>query len=170
MTIITYTWEQRKLKDFANLNPKTKLPNEFEYVDLESVIGTNLKKHRLEKRVSAPSRAKRVASYGDIFYQMVRPYQKNNYLFVLKENNYVFSTGYAQIRPLINSSFLFNTIQRESFVNIVLNNCTGTSYPAINPSVLSEITIKAPNNLCEQKAIGNLINQIDNLITLHQRK
>ncbi|WP_438312826.1 hypothetical protein [Sporosarcina sp. FA9] len=32
-------WEQRKLKEIAEFNPKSTLPNEFEYVDLELVIG-----------------------------------------------------------------------------------------------------------------------------------
>lgn len=33
----TDEWEERKLKDIAQFNPKTVLPDEFEYVDLETV-------------------------------------------------------------------------------------------------------------------------------------
>ena len=81
------------------------MPSVFEYVDLESVVGTEMVSHRTEKRESAPSRAQRVASKGDIFYQTVRPYQKNNYLFDKDDTNYVFSTGYAQLRTTIHGGY-----------------------------------------------------------------
>ena len=54
--------------------------------------------HSTETISTAPSRAQRLAKKGDIFYQTVRPYQKNNYLFEKDRRNYVFSTGYAQLR------------------------------------------------------------------------
>ena len=73
-------WEERKLKDIAQFNPKTVLPDEFEYVDLESVVGTEMISHRTESKDQAPSRAQRLAQKGDVFYQTVRPYQMNNYL------------------------------------------------------------------------------------------
>lgn len=73
-------WEQRKLGEFALFNPKDELPQTFEYVDLESVVGTEMLSHRTEVKSSAPSRAQRLAHTGDLFYQTVRPYQKNNYL------------------------------------------------------------------------------------------
>ncbi|WP_054712971.1 hypothetical protein [Secundilactobacillus paracollinoides] len=89
----TDEWEERKLKDIAQFNPKTVLPDEFEYVDLESVVGTEMISHRTESKDQAPSRAQRLAQKGDVFYQTVRPYQMNNYLYDLPYDNYVFSTG-----------------------------------------------------------------------------
>lgn len=163
-------WEQRKLGEIAELNPKSELPEEFEYVDLESVVGTEMVSHRTETKVSAPSRAQRLAKVGDVFYQTVRPYQKNNYLFTKLDNNYVFSTGYAQIRPKIDAEFLFGFLQTEGFVKVVLDNCTGTSYPAINSTDLSNLLIKLPIAKAEQTKIGQYMMRIDNLITLHQRK
>lgn len=38
----TCAWEQRKLGDLAVFNPKKDLPDEFEYVDLESVVGAEM--------------------------------------------------------------------------------------------------------------------------------
>lgn len=69
-------WEQRKLGELALFNPKDELPQTFEYVDLESVVGTEMLSHRTEVKSSAPSRAQRLAHTGDLFYQTVRPYQK----------------------------------------------------------------------------------------------
>ena len=166
----TDVWEQRKLGELALFNPKDELPQTFEYVDLESVVGTEMLSHRTEVKSSAPSRAQRLAHTGDLFYQTVRPYQKNNYLFEKPDNNYVFSTGYAQMRPYVDGYFLLSLVQSERFVKVVLDNCTGTSYPAINANDLAEIEVAAPSDESEAQKIGTIFRSIDNLITLHQRK
>ena len=140
----TEDWEQRKLGELALFNPKDELPQIFEYVDLESVVGTEMLSHRTEIKSSAPSRAQRIARTGDLFYQTVRPYQKNNYLFEKPDNNYVFSTGYAQMRPFVDGYFMLSLVQSERFIKVVLDNCTGTSYPAINSNNLAEIEVYAP--------------------------
>ena len=166
----TEDWEQRKLGEIAEFNPKEILPNEFEYVDLESVVGTEMISHRRETRITAPSRAQRVAVKGDLFYQTVRPYQKNNYLFEKDDKDYVFSTGYAQLRPYGDGHFLLGWVQTESFVKKVLDSCTGTSYPAINSNDLATLEILYAPNISEQQKIGQYLAKLDNLITLHQRK
>ena len=166
----TGDWEQRKLGDLAIFNPKEELPNVFEYVDLESVVGTEMLTHRTESKRTAPSRAQRLAQAGDLFYQTVRPYQKNNYLFEKPDKHYVFSTGYAQMRPIVDGRFLLCLVQNDSFVKVVLDNCTGTSYPAINSNDLAEIEVYSSSNPQEQKQIGDFFKEIDDLITLHQRK
>ena len=166
----TFSWEQRKLGELALFNPKDELPQTFEYVDLESVVGTEMLSHRTEVKSSAPSRAQRLAHTGDLFYQTVRPYQKNNYLFEKPDNNYVFSTGYAQMRPYVDGYFLLSLVQSERFVKVVLDNCTGTSYPAINANDLAEIEVAAPSDESEAQKIGTIFRSIDNLITLHQRE
>ena len=163
-------WEQRKLGELALFNPKDELPQTFEYVDLESVVGTEMLSHRTEVKSFAPSRAQRLAHTGDLFYQTVRPYQKNNYLFEKPDNNYVFSTGYAQMRPYVDGYFLLSLVQSERFVKVVLDNCTGTSYPAINANDLAEIEVVAPSDESEAQKIGTIFRSIDNLITLHQRE
>lgn len=166
----TEDWEQRKLGEICRINPKCVLPSVFEYVDLESVVGTEIVGHRTEKIEFAPSRAQRLAEYGDVFYQTVRPYQKNNCIFEKRENNWVFSTGYAQLRPKYNGYFLLNILQNDVVVRKVLDSCTGTSYPAINASDLSRIEVNYTLNIVEQGRIGDVFRILDNLITLHQRK
>lgn len=166
----TDAWEQRKLGEVVTINPKTELPDEFKYVDLESVVGTNLLGFQVIKKENAPSRAQRLASYGDVFYQTVRPYQRNNYLFENVDKDMVFSTGYAQLRSKLDSYFLLTLVQNDNFVKVVLDNCTGTSYPAINGSELGKITVQIPSNEVEANQIGKVFRGIDKSITLHQRK
>ena len=161
-------WRKNKLSKLAKFNPKSTLPEKFKYVDLESVIGTDLISYREVSRENAPSRAQRLAQNGDIFYQTVRPYQKNNYLFDSDEKDYVFSTGYAQLRPLIDSAFLLARLQEESFVNKVLERCTGTSYPAINSKDLSKISVTIPQTTEEQSAIGSLFRTLDDLLASYK--
>ena len=165
----TEPWAEKKLGEVAEVNPKSVVPDEFKYVDLGAVVGTEMISYRNETIPTSPSRAQRLAIKGDIFYQTVRPYQKNNYLFEKDDNDYVFSTGYAQLRPSGDGCFLLFYLQTNKFVNVVLDNCTGTSYPAINSKDLSDIFISLPS-LPEQTAIGSFFQDIDQLISLQQRK
>ena len=82
----------------------------------------------------------------------------------------VFSTGYAQLRSKLDNYFLLTLVQNDNFVKVVLDNCTGTSYPAINGSELGKITVQIPSNDAEANQIGKVFRGIDNIITLHQRK
>ena len=163
-------WKTSPLIDLCTINPSSTLPDSFEYVDLESVVGTEMKSHRKEYKNTAPSRAQRLAKDGDIFYQTVRPYQKNNYLFKDRGEYYVFSTGYAQLRTDLIPHYLFNILQSDSFVNQVLLNCTGTSYPAINPSNLSRLLVTYSENRDEQKAIAGYFKSLDSMIQATTKK
>ncbi|WP_187349377.1 restriction endonuclease subunit S, partial [Lactiplantibacillus plantarum] len=93
----TDPWEQRKLCQIATINPKSVISPHFLYVDLESVSQNRVTQYKAVTKDDAPSRAQRLAKKGDIFFQNVRPYQKNNLLFLTNKNNVVFSTGYTQI-------------------------------------------------------------------------
>ena len=170
ISLVIHAWEQHKLHELAEINPKNSLPLKFEYVDLESVVGTEIRMHRTEYKETAPSRAQRVAQNGDVFYQTVRPYQKNNCIFNNDGNEWVFSTGYAQLRPKYNGYFLLTLLQNEYFVREVLDRCTGTSYPAINSSDLSKIIVKYPKNVKEHEMIGDFFKNLDDILTLYQRK
>ncbi|MBX9865920.1 MAG: restriction endonuclease subunit S [Burkholderiales bacterium] len=161
-------WQEKDLKEIAEVNPKSEnLPNNFYYVDLESVNNGRVGTLNYINSNDAPSRAQRVLSKNDILFQMVRPYQRNNLLFsVTSEDNYVASTGYAQLRARENYDykFIFQMLLTENFVNTVMLRCTGTSYPAINSSDLSTITIKTPKYE-EQVKIADFLTSLDDKIT-----
>ncbi len=156
-------WEEKELKNVVEINPKAKkLPENFIYIDLESVEKGRL---LLQKNIAlqdAPSRAQRLLAKGDVLFQMVRPYQQNNYYFNLS-GEYVASTGYAQIRTKLDSKFIYYALHEKTFLDEVMNRCTGTSYPAINSSDLSSIEILIPC-LEEQTKIANFLSSIDQKI------
>ncbi|XVE20592.1 restriction endonuclease subunit S [Moraxella sp. ZY21109] len=155
--------------EIGEYNPNGLIPNEFFYVDLECVIGTELLFFKRYNKENAPSRAQRLAKKGDVFFQAVRPYQKNNYLFDLNEDNFIFSTGYIQIRPSLDSYFLLSSLQNQHFVDSVMEHSTGTSYPAINTTDFKKLEIFIPPTKAEQQAIGEFFRQLDDTIAFHQR-
>ena len=160
----TGEWKTEGFESVGEFNPKAEIPRIFQYVDLESVVGTQLISYREEFKETAPSRAQRLAKNGDLFFQAVRPYQKNNYLFEKNNENFVFSTGYIQIRPQNDGYFLLTLVQKEEFVQEVLLRCTGTSYPAINTSSLQNIAILLPPTAEEQAHLGNFFRRLDSQI------
>ena len=161
--------KQGVLDSFCEINPNTgDLSDTFIYIDLESVNNGRLEKEKKISKENAPSRAQRVLEIGDILYQTVRPYQKNNYFFD-KDGDYVASTGYAQIRTNQNRKYFFQYIHTTKFVNNVLKRCTGTSYPAIGTSDLKTIPISIPTPP-EQTKIANFLTAVDKCINLLQKK
>ena len=158
-------WKVVRLGDVCEINPSSrKLPEKFYYIDLESVekgILHSLKEVFLE---TAPSRAQRLLEKGDILFQMVRPYQKNNILFELN-GDFVASTGYAQIRTKQNRDFIFQYLNFDTFTKKVIKKCTGSNYPAINASVFSNLMILLPP-IDEQEKIAEILSTWDEAINL----
>lgn len=163
-------WETKLLGEISKINPTNKsLPEKFIYIDLESVESGELMKEEVIYRDEAPSRAQRILAKDDLIFQMVRPYQKNNFYFD-KNGIYVASTGYAQIRARENSKYLYQYLHFQKFVDKVIERCTGTSYPSINSGDLSNISISFPT-LPEQQKIANFLTSVDTKLTqLKQKK
>lgn len=162
-------WKKVELAEACEINPKNEsLPNSFVYIDLESVEKGILKIERLIKLEGAPSRAQRKLNKRDILFQMVRPYQRNN-LYFNQDGEYVASTGYAQIRTKNNSEFLYYILHTDTFVNRVLDKCTGSNYPAINSTDLGKIKIPLPP-IEEQTTIANILTAADRDIEALEKK
>ena len=165
-------WTEIPLKAAAEINPANAgLPESFIYIDLESVEAGKLKVKNRIAREGSPSRAQRLVERGDIVYQVVRPYQRNNLLCEFDDDkDYVASTGYAQLRAKGSNRFLYHSIHTDSFVERVIAKCTGSNYPAINSSDLAEIQMPIPPSLPEQQKIATCLSSLDELIVLQGRK
>lgn len=168
----TEEWAEKPLKTVATLNPPNRgIPEAFVYIDLGSVVEGRLAARTEIARDDAPSRAQRLLSKGDIIFQSVRPYQKNNlYCDFGDDDAYVASTGYAQIRAKVSSRFLYQSVHTETFVSRVVAKCTGSSYPAINASDLAEIALSLPPTLKEQQRIADCLTSLDDLIAAEAQK
>jgi len=165
-------WVKKTIEDVCQVNPSVgDLPIEFVYIDLESVSDGVLLKKNIINKEGAPSRAQRILQDKDVIYQMVRPYQKNNYYFLANdEYEFVASTGYAQLRAFESSKFLFQLIHTDIFVSSVLEKCTGSNYPAINSSTLKQIEVLVPPKKQEQQKIASCLSSLDDLINAQTEK
>ncbi|EAL3928926.1 restriction endonuclease subunit S, partial [Campylobacter upsaliensis] len=157
--LIPHHWEVKKLKHICKINPQANetLPNNFVYIDLESVIKGQLLKEQVINKEQAPSRAQRILQKQDILFQLVRPYQRNNYIFN-KNGDYVASTGYAQIRTKECVNFVYYALLENSFVERVILKSTGSNYPAITSNDFADLKIPLPP-LQEQKQIANFLDK-----------
>lgn len=157
-------WTILPFREVVTINPKTgPLPDEFIYLDLECVNSGKVCAVNIIKRENAPSRAQRLLEKNDVLYQMVRPYQQNNYYY---DNTFsspvVASTGYAQIKcGACDPLFVYEQISSERFAKEAMLRSTGTSYPAINADDLGEIPFFLPSTHIQKKigAILSLVNQ-----------
>src|SRR5699024_8974556 len=165
-------WEEKKLKDIACINPKSNdtKADVINYIDLESVNGNKVTDIKKIYKENAPSRAQRIAKDQDIFFQTVRPYQQNNFIYNFDIHNIVVSTGYAQIRVHRNAYYIFTLLHTYRFLTSVLMNCTGSNYPAINGTDLSSIKVIYSSDEEEQRKIGDFFSKLDRQIELEEQK
>lgn len=173
-------WEVRRLKFVASHNDETLPENtddqyEIEYVDISSVDLvqgiTSTENMPFEK---APSRARRVVRHGDTLVSTVRTYLKAIAAVSNPPDNLIASTGFTVIRANneIDTGFLACYLQSQGFVDAVVANSTGVSYPAINASDLVCLSVAYPADKKEQAKIAQFLDhktaQIDRLIEKKQ--
>jgi type I restriction enzyme S subunit len=151
----------------VEINPYSgeKRPAQFYYIDLDAVTAGELTKDVIVSRDEAPSRAQRLLNVNDILFQTVRPYQQNNYFFQKeRELRTVASTGYAQLRTGNNPLYIYYSLHQDEFVREVNNRCTGSSYPAINPSELGRCSIYFETDRTLQDNIASVLAATDEAI------
>ncbi len=173
-------WEVKRLKHISTTNDDTLSENTSPgylliYVDISDVDPINGIQNAEEMTFEkAPSRARRLVRSGDIIVSTVRTYLRAITPIINPPENLVVSTGFAVIRPNYNldSRFAGYALRGSHFIESVVANSKGVSYPAINASELIYLTIPLPP-LPEQRAIATFLDRetvrIDALIEKKQR-
>lgn len=169
-------WEVRRLKFAVTCNDEalseaTDPDYEMAYVDISSVDLVNgITTVETLPFEEAPSRARRIVRDGDTIISTVRTYLKAIAAIEEPPDNMIVSTGFAVVRPLgfIDSGFLGYALQGTGFIDAVVANSTGVSYPAINPTTLVCLPLGYPEDKKEQQQIAAFLDwktgQIDALI------
>lgn len=67
------------------------------------------------------------------------------------------------------AKFGYQLLRKRSTVEMIENELAGTDPPNLSVNTLNHIDVRVPN-LEEQEKISSLFNNLDNLITFHQRK
>lgn len=173
-------WEVKKLKYVIDYNKHslredTDPDYTFEYIDISSVdLVKGVVKTETMNFESAPSRARRIVQCGDTIISTVRTYLKAITTIDKEVNDLIVSTGFVVLTPRekMTSQYLSYYVQSQQFVESVVANSTGVSYPAINPTSLIELPIVFPD-LTEQEGIvlflSSKISELDNLIAEKER-
>ncbi len=159
-------WGAERLKFVVNINTNSLPENtngnfEFDYVDISSISYENgIENTEHFTFANAPSRARRLAKNGDTVISTVRTYLKAIDLITSDKSKFVFSTGFAVLTPRKNviPSFLLHFVRSKSFTKQVELASKGMSYPAINSTDLSCLSIFLPP-LPEQTAIANFLDE-----------
>jgi len=172
---IDHGWETMSLKYLCDINPEP-ITDEFEeddpieYVEISSV---NSRGHiddvSTMKYSEAPSRAKRIFQDGDILVSTVRTYLKAIALAENTPENVVASSGFAVLRSneRVNPEYLHYVIRSKPFVDWIVANSEGVSYPAIDSRKLSDMQIPVPDLETQRNItdfIDGEISDIDSLI------
>lgn len=160
-------WKIRPLKFYANSNQKSLSGTmdenfSFRYLEISSVgFGFIKKEPETFFFKAAPSRARRIVQQGDTIISTVRTYLRSMCFIDESIADCIVSTGFSVLTPKkevlpVLLSYALNT---DYFVNEVIRNSIGISYPAISDSKLLSLKLALPDTLEEQKEIFRHIKQ-----------
>jgi type I restriction enzyme S subunit len=159
-------WEVKRLKHLARLNSEA-LPEETDpgleiiYVDIGGVdsLGRIIEKENLTF-ATAPTRARRLVRDGDVILSTVRTYLRAIAPIRSPEPGMVVSTGFAVVRPgnELTTEYAAYALRAPYFVERVVANSTGVSFPAINESEMATYELALPSEP-EQRAIAAFLDR-----------
>jgi type I restriction enzyme S subunit len=168
------------LKTIATINDET-LPEETDptqdllYVDISRVDSSKGILHKEEVTFgAAPSRARRIVRSGDVIISTVRTYLRAIAAIRYAEENLIVSTGFAVIRPReqIDGTFVAYALRASYFVDRIVSESVGVSFPAINAGEIGCLPVVIPPKQ-EQHAIVKFLDgetaKTDALIALKER-
>ena len=161
----------------AKWDPRTS-DDKFTYVDI-AAVDANTKRITAPQTIlgaEAPSRARQIIEHHDVLVSTVRP-NLNAVAFVSRESHgAVASTGFSVLRPTesLHSRYLFHWVQSPRFIEQMVRQATGQSYPAVSDRIVRQSLLPLPP-LEEQRRIATILDrsshikaQYSRLRTLHQ--
>ena len=163
---IPSTWSVKPLKYWAksnlqSLNSSTEADFEFDYLDISSVGFGYVKQEPVHYRFDeAPSRARRIVKYGDTIISTVRTYLRSMCFIDHDIEHCIVSTGFSVLSPIketVLPEILSYALSSDYFVNEVIKNSIGVSYPAINDKKLLSLKVALPSTIEEQLQLYNEI-------------
>ncbi|MBC1808980.1 restriction endonuclease subunit S [Listeria seeligeri] len=161
----TDDWEQRKLGEVVQItmgqspNGTNYTENPNDYILVQG--NADMKNGQVVPRIWTKQITK-TAAIGDIILSVRAPVGdvgKTNY-------NVVLGRGVAGIKG---DEFIYQVLFKMRLENYWAKYSTGSTFESINSNDLKEAKVFVPKEL-EKKEIGIFFKQLDNTITLHQRK
>ena len=142
-----------RVRDVATLvneriNPLRFNTQTFQYVEISDIDQQSCV--AIPKRVltsAAPSRARKIAEFGDVLVSTVRPERRTVGVLLENDERVICTTGLAILRPFSISSLTLAILLKSEFVieQMVRNN-VGIAYPAIEEDILPDIVLPVAHN------------------------
>ena len=162
----TGVWEQRKLEDITQI-VMGQSPDSINYTENsdDTVLiqgNADLNNGIVVPRIWSSQITKK--SYpNDIIFTVRAPVGE------IARNPY-FATIGRGVASFRGNDFLYQSLIQKKENNYWNNISAGSTFDSINSDQLKNVIIDLPKNNLEQEKIGELFTNLDNLITLHQRK
>lgn len=176
-------WEQRKLGEFGKTTGGTSIESEFNELGKYKVIsiGSYSETSKYNDQGIRANKTNKTES---------RILNKNNLTMILNDktasgniigrvllidadDSYVFNQRTERIEVYENEylpEFLYHFLNADNIREKIIRAAQGNTQIYVNWNSISELSYKIPLSKHEQRKIADLFNQLDNLITLHQRK
>ena len=163
----TDDWEQRKFRDIATRESSVcTSASDIPSVEYEDVVAE-------EGRLNKDIRSKEVAKAGitfdgsQVLYGKLRPYLHN---WLNPDFKGIAVGDWWVLKPVnMDKNFLYRLIQTQQFDNVA-NQSSGSKMPRADWNLISSSEFMLPPSKEEQSKIGGYFDELDHLITLHQRK
>ena len=177
---ITSSWEQRKLGDigetYTGLSGKTKADfghGQARFVTYMNVFSNPISDPEMTEPIEIDPKQNEV-EVGDVFFttSSETPEEVGMSSVLLEKRGKTYLNSFCfGFRPSekIDSYYLAYMLRSESARDKIILLAQGISRYNISKNKVMEIAVSLPS-LDEQKLIGQYFRQLDNLITLHQRK
>ena len=163
----TDDWEQRKFSEIAQRESNMQLSSfDLPSVEYEDVVA---EEGILNKNINSKGTQKKgiIFDGNQILYGKLRPYLHN---WLNPDFKGIAVGDWWVLKPIeTDKNFLYRLIQTPKFDDVA-NQSSGSKMPRADWNLVANTTFMIPSSITEQKVIGTYFNNIDNLITLHQRK
>ena len=176
----TYDWEQRKLGELSSsfeygLNASAKeYDGENKYIRITDIDDDS--REFKQKDITSPDTDLSSAenyrlSEGDILFARTGASVGKSYIYKASDG-LVYYAGFlirARIKPEYNSEFVFQNTLTGDYEKFIKVTSMRSGQPGVNAQEYSQYQIMVPSKP-EQDKISDCLRNLDNLITLHQRK
>lgn len=176
----TPTWEQRKLGELSRsfeygLNAAAKeYDGQNKYLRITDIDDTS--RQFVSADITSPDANLAEAdnyrlSDGDVLFARTGASVGKTYLYK-KSDGLVYFAGFlirAKIKESVSAGFIFQNTLTRSYERYIAITSQRSGQPGVNAQEYAEYQLMLPE-LFEQEKIAKLLEELDTLITLHQRK
>lgn len=145
-------WEEMEIsklvKETMQGTPQKRGLSKFNYIDIASVDGEKgqIGETNIITAEEAPSRARKLVCANDVIISTVRPNLRASAIVPQYLDGMIASTGFCVLSPQdwLKSEYLYVLIRSNWFVDQLVKQAKGASYPAVTDKIIKDIQIPVP--------------------------